>query len=115
MDSGVIAFLLFLEYMGQFECSAQAVREKFTKYSAIEETNFRVRNVAEVLNFLSDRYKDGYQEHQDGMFVSYEDWWFSVRPSSGEPLIRVNIEATSSELLREKAEEILSQIPQFHV
>ncbi|GAI80293.1 unnamed protein product, partial [marine sediment metagenome] len=52
------------------------------------------------------RYKDGQVDHLDGVTVRYKDWWFNCRPSNTEPLLRLNIEAKSKELLDYKISEI---------
>ena len=59
---------------------------------------------------VAGRYKDGRQDRLDGLTVQYDDWWFNVRPSNTEPLLRLNVEARSKELLEEKTSEVLSLI-----
>lgn len=113
-DSGVLAFLLVLEYLEQFELTASEMRNKFGKYHCIEETNFRVNSVPAVLESLSEIYRDAKQERFDGLTVSFEDGsWFNVRGSSNEPLIRLNLESVSPEGLESLSKKVISEIRAF--
>lgn len=62
-----MAFVFFLEYMAQFELKASEVREKFTKYVALEETNFRVTDAKKALEHISEVFLDHTQERLDGL------------------------------------------------
>ena len=55
-------------------------------------------------------YSDGKQNYLDGITVEYDNWWFNVRPSNTEPLIRLTIEANTKELLEEKKKELIALI-----
>ena len=59
---------------------------------------------------LTRRYGDGQIDHLDGVTVGFKDWWFNCRPSNTEPLLRLNVEAKTQELLDEKLAEIESQL-----
>ncbi len=54
--------------------------------------------------------RDGRQDRTDGLTVEFEDWWFNVRPSNTEPLLRLNVEARTEELLKERTAEVLEVI-----
>ena len=110
MDSGIVAFVLFLEYMSQFELSATEVIEKYSKYANIEETNYTVHSVSEVIERIATIFSDGAQDRTDGLTVSYSDWWVSIRGSSNEPLIRLNIEAKDQATLEIQKEKMISLI-----
>ncbi len=110
LDSGLMAFVLFLEYMSQFELTAEEVRLKFSKYSAIEETNFVVPSVWDAITIFEDIYKDGIQEKSDGLTITYLEWWMSIRGSMNEPILRINIEANSAEILETKKNEVFQLI-----
>jgi phosphomannomutase len=62
------------------------------------------------LQELKERYADGRVTHLDGISVDYDDWHFNVRPSNTEPLLRLNLEAFSQELLERKRDEVLALI-----
>ncbi len=113
-DSGALAFLFVLEYLEQYETSASEMRKKFGKYHGIEETNFRVMSVPDVLESLSETYRQEKQERFDGLTVEFADGsWFNVRGSSNEPLIRLNAEALSQERLKMLVEKVISEIGTF--
>ena len=59
---------------------------------------------------LTKRYSDGQVDHLDGVTVLYKDWWFNCRPSNTEPLLRLNVEARSQDLLDERFGQIKSHL-----
>ena len=67
-------------------------------------------DVALKLQELKERYADGRVSHLDGISVDFDDWHFNVRPSNTEPLLRLNLEATSEELMEQKRDEVLEVI-----
>ncbi len=64
------------------------------------------------LHELEEHFGKGVQfiDHLDGLTVDYGDWWFNVRPSNTEPLLRLNVEANSRQLMEEKRDEVLQFI-----
>jgi phosphomannomutase len=74
------------------------------------EINTPVPDVALKLQELKERYADGRVTHLDGISIDYDDWHFNVRPSNTEPLLRLNLEAFSQELMEEKRDEVLELI-----
>ena len=62
------------------------------------------------LQELKEHYADGRVSHLDGISVDYDDWHFNVRPSNTEPLLRLNLEAFSEELMEAKRDEVLELI-----
>lgn len=105
-DSGIIAFVILLECISESNKPASSVRKQYDPYPRLQETNFRVADVRAKIAELKEKYADGEQSEFDGLTVRYADWWFNVRPSSGEPLLRLNIEARTEERLREKEMEL---------
>ena len=55
---------------------------------------------------LSRKYSQGQYDDLDGVTISFKDWWFNVRPSNTEPLLRLNVEAKTQKLLNENSEEL---------
>ncbi len=107
-DSGSIAFLITLEMVSEAGKSlAELVAEIDDRYR-IAETNFKVNNIAEKMRELERNLREaGYSlDMLDGITVETESFWFNLRPSNTEPLIRMNIEAKSRQLLEEKREEL---------
>ncbi len=109
-DSGSIAFTILLEILSKFDGSISAFRQQYVKYLAIPETNFEVTSrdkISSIYQELKKTYHDAEEiATDDGILVNYADWWFNVRPSSNEPLLRLNMEAVSQELLDQKFDEL---------
>lgn len=81
------------------------------KYHASGEINSRVsRDPGEILEAVKARYADGRVFELDGVSVEYGDWWFNVRRSNTEPLVRLNLEASTGELMEAKRDEVLALI-----
>lgn len=76
------------------------------KYSHSGEINFEVADKQAVLDKLEQKYADGRISKLDGIKIEYSDWWFNVRPSNTEPLLRLNLEADTEDLMKQKVEEI---------
>jgi phosphomannomutase len=74
------------------------------------ELNTPVSDVALKLQEIKERYGDGKVSHLDGISVDYPEWHFNVRPSNTEPLLRLNLEATSEALMEQKRDEVLALI-----
>ena len=84
-------------------------------YPASGEINTKVASmdlVRDKLAGLADKYSNGTVTHIDGVSVEYPDWHFNVRPSNTEPLLRLNLEATTPALMAEKRDEVLAYIRQ---
>lgn len=109
-DSWVIAFAIALELISASWKKSSEVKKEFEKYFAIPETNSKVKSVPWKLAELKEIYKDWIIDEFDGLTVRFSDYWFNVRPSSNEPLLRLNIEANSRELLSQKTKELLDII-----
>lgn len=92
-DSGAIAFTVAVAYICQSGKKASDVRRRFDTYSAIPETNFRVADVRSAIDRFAAEYPDADQNCLDGLTLRYADHWINIRPSSNEPLLRLNIEA----------------------
>jgi phosphomannomutase len=110
-DTGVVPFLLLLELVSR---SGRRLSELLAPYRErfflTGEVNTPVADVAGKLRELEERYGDGRVSHLDGLSVEYDDWHFNVRPSNTEPLLRLNLEALSQELMEERRDEVLAVI-----
>ncbi len=110
-DSGVVPFLLMLELISKGGRRLSEVLAPLrSRYFITGELNTPVPDVALKLQELKERYADGRVSHLDGISVDFDDWHFNVRPSNTEPLLRLNLEATSEELMERKREEVLAVI-----
>jgi len=109
-DSGMIAALLVLEAICEAGRPLSELLEPYDRYFDSGEINSEVGDQQAVLEKLSEVYKDGQQDRIDGLTVEYEDWWFNCRPSNTEPLLRLNLEARTKELMDSKRDEALNVI-----
>jgi phosphomannomutase len=111
-DSGVVPFLLMLERISKSGTKLSKLLEPYReRYFITGELNTPVSDVALKLQELAERFApEGRVSHLDGISVDGEDWHFNVRPSNTEPLLRLNLEARSRELMERKRDEVLAVI-----
>jgi phosphomannomutase len=111
-DSGVVPFLLMLELISRRgEKLSQILRPYRDRYFITGELNTPVPDVALKLEELEDRFgPQGEVSHLDGISVTADEWHFNVRPSNTEPLLRLNLEARSEDLMEQKRDEVLDVI-----
>ncbi len=113
-DNGFIPALLILELMSKKGKSLQQLVEPLKqKYFISGEINTKLAHMDLVpakLDEIAARYKDGKQYTLDGISVEYPEWHFNVRPSNTEPLLRLNLEATSQGLMETKRDEVVGLI-----
>jgi phosphomannomutase len=111
-DSGVVPFLLMLELISKKGAPLSEILAPFREqYFITGELNTPVADVDAKLRELEDRFgREGMVSHLDGVSVEADGWHFNVRPSNTEPLIRLNLEARSRELMERKRDEVLSVI-----
>lgn len=105
-DSGLITLVNMINLVGQRSQPISEMIQPLRRYSSSGEINFEVEDKQARMEELARRYSDGQVDHLDGVTVGYKDWWFNCRPSNTEPLLRLNIEAKTKEMLDEKLVEI---------
>jgi phosphomannomutase len=110
-DSGIVPSLLVLEML------ARRPQKLSQQLAPIEQSHFisweinsRVDDPQGKIKMLEERYADGEVTHVDGISVSFPDWHFNVRSSNTEPLLRLNLEGTTKELMESRRDEILALI-----
>jgi len=110
-DSGFLPALLILELLGERRATlGELLAPLRSRYFISGEINSVVDDVPAALARLRERYADGEVSTLDGVSGDYEHWHFNVRPSNTEPLLRLNLEADSRELMEEKRDEVLAVI-----
>ncbi|MCD4760661.1 phosphomannomutase/phosphoglucomutase [bacterium] len=109
-DSGFIAMVLALQAISLDGRPLSEIIEDFHLYEKSEELNFIVDDRDIELAKFREAYRKNILDEIDGITVEYEDWWFNVRPSNTEPLIRLTVEAKNKKLLGEKIKELESLI-----
>ncbi|HUC15500.1 MAG TPA: phosphomannomutase/phosphoglucomutase, partial [Acidimicrobiales bacterium] len=97
-DSGSIAALMVLEVISKAGMPLSELRRPFDRYAGSGEVNTEVKgDPARVIEAVSERFAaehpEANQSRLDGLTVDFGDWWFNVRPSNTEPLVRLNVEA----------------------
>jgi phosphomannomutase len=111
-DSGVIPFLLMLELISNRDKKLSELLRPFReRYFLTGEINVPVTDVAVKLQEIKERFgNEGKVSHLDGISIEAEDWHMNVRPSNTEPLLRLNLEARSKELMERKRDEVLDVV-----
>jgi phosphomannomutase len=111
-DSGLIAFLILLELISVENKPLSEILKPLDQGVRSGEINSTVHDVQGKLQALEDHFgKDAQSvDKLDGITIDYGDWWFNVRPSNTEPLLRLNLEANSRELMEQKRDEVLAFI-----
>src|SRR5262245_29551346 len=113
-DNGMIPALLILELMSKHGKTLHELlaplREKYFISGEINTKLAHMDHVAAKLDAIAKKYADGKQERLDGLSVEYPDWHFNVRPSNTEPLLRLNLEATTPAKMGSKRDEVLALI-----
>jgi phosphomannomutase len=109
-DSGLIAFLVCLELLSVEKRPLHEMIEEINPYFRSGEINSRVKSIPDKIKEVSRAFSSGEQDTLDGLTVTYDDFWFNLRPSNTEPLLRLNVEAKSKEILEQKTKELLDII-----
>ncbi|MFA6666159.1 MAG: phosphomannomutase/phosphoglucomutase [Armatimonadota bacterium] len=109
-DNGDLAMLKILQLMVDENIPLSEMAAPIMRYSHSPEINSKVKDVNAKLKEIKERYKNGRIIELDGLTVEFDDWWFNVRPSQTEPLLRLNVEATTKEKMDEKVAELLNLI-----
>jgi phosphomannomutase len=109
-DSGLVASIVVLDQMSKAGRPLSELLAPFRRYRSSGEINTEVGDQQAVIERIARAYRHGRQDWLDGLTVEFDDWWFNVRPSNTEPLLRLNVEARTEELLQEKTAEVLSLI-----
>jgi phosphomannomutase len=109
-DSGLIATVQMLSELTRSDDVLSKIRVPYERYTQSGEINTHVVDVEAVLAGVSANYVDGRQDRLDGLTVEFDSWWFNLRPSNTEPLLRLNLEAESRDECEGRVAELLSLI-----
>lgn len=103
-DSGILAVMAVIRVLSASGQKLSQLVEPYRLYATADEENFEVADADAVIARLKSAFSDGVQDELDGLTVEYEKWWFNVRKSNTEPLVRLNVEAeTNDDLAAAKA------------
>jgi phosphomannomutase len=109
-DSGIIAALMMLDQLSRAGVPLSELRRPFERYSASGEINTRVDDPAAVIERVATSYAGADQDRLDGLTVDLGHWWFNLRPSNTEPLLRLNLEARDDASCDAHTAEVLALV-----
>jgi len=105
-DSGLIAALMVLEELSSHRGGLSDLVSTLDRYAASGEINTVVPDAAAVIDRVAAAFGDAELDHLDGLTVDFGDWWFNLRPSNTEPLLRLNLEAASDDEVERRVAEV---------
>lgn len=109
-DSGLIAALVVMQALTNSGKKLSELVDDYRHYAMIIETNFKVTDKEKVLTNLKNAFPRGEQDELDGLTINYPDFWFNIRASNTEPVMRLNAEATTQKELDELISKVTSII-----
>ena len=110
-DDATAAFVAMLDVLADHPEPLSKIVEPLRRYAASGEINRRVQDVEEVLRAIEGEYSDADEVSKlDGLLMRYQDWWFNLRPSNTEPVIRLNLEADTPERMAEERDRLLARV-----
>ena len=110
-DSGMLAALYALAELMATSKSLSNLLEPYNRYFSSGEINSKVKDASKSIKLVKDKYQDKYQvDELDGLTVTAENWWFNLRPSNTEPLLRLNVEADTQKQMAEIRDTVLNLI-----
>jgi len=109
-EAPFFAVFTILKYLKEKKMTLSQAVAPFQKYFQSPEINFKVNDCQAIIKKLEAKYSDGKQNKIDGLRVDYNDWWFLVRASNTEPVLRLGLEAKNKELLDQKIVELTKEI-----
>lgn len=109
-DDGTAAFVAMLDVLDRAGEPLSAVVAPLRRYAASGEINSRVEDVPGLLAAIEAEHADAEISHLDGLLVRYPDWWFNLRPSNTEPVLRLNLEANDPDAMAKQRDALLARI-----
>lgn len=109
-DSGLIASMLMIGEMCRSDQEVSVLRKPYERYAASGEINTQVADPAAVIDAISAEFSSLPQDRLDGLSVDCGTWWFNLRPSNTEPLLRLNLEAVNRDECDDRVAEMLALI-----
>ncbi|MGR3319461.1 MAG: phosphomannomutase/phosphoglucomutase [Candidatus Anammoxibacter sp.] len=111
-DSGLITLVQIMNILSKKNVPMSNLIASYKKYFATGEINFKVKDKDAKIKQLADKFADGTIDYMDGITIEYSDWWFNVRKSNTEPMLRLNMEAKTKQLLEKNSEVVINIIKQ---
>jgi phosphomannomutase len=105
-DSGLIAALVVLDVLSRSGRPLSELRRPYERYAASGEINTEVADPLAVIEVVAEAFSGADQDRLDGLTVDFGAWWFNLRPSNTEPLLRLNLEAADAEACTRRVAEL---------
>lgn len=105
-DSGLITMVHMLNIVSDANVPMSEIVKPLRRYFSSGEVNFKVENKDAMMKELGKKYRQGEIDYLDGITIRFKEWWFNCRPSNTEPFLRLNVEAKTADLLKQKITEI---------
>jgi phosphomannomutase len=105
-DSGAIAFARLLSVLSAQSGPLSGLIDPLKRYVQSGEINFMVEDKDAKIRELAEQYKKAQTDYLDGITIDLGDWWFNVRKSNTEPMLRLNLEAKTPDMLADKLKEV---------
>jgi phosphomannomutase len=111
-DSGLIAALVVLEVLSRAGRPLSDVLAPYRRYADSGEVNRRIEaaDLKSVIERVAASYPAGLRDWTDGLTIDTPDWWFNLRPSNTEPLLRLNVEAGTEEEMARVRDQVLEMV-----
>lgn len=109
-DSGLAAFAMMVNVLSRTGRPLSELVAPLRVYAQSGEINFEIADKDGAIDRLKERYADGRQDELDGLTVEFDDWWFNVRKSNTEPMLRLNLEASDAATCEARVAEIRSEL-----
>ena len=109
-DSGMLAGLHVMAALAETDGTVSELMDRYSRYVPSGEINSTVEDAPGILASLEAAYADKSLDHMDGLTVSADDWWFNVRSSNTEPLLRLNVEGADEAIMASTRDDVLGLI-----
>jgi len=109
-DNAVFTMIQMLNLLSTKNVPLSHVIEPLKKYYSTGEINMQVQNPVAIFNALEQKYPDAAIDHLDGTTVEYKTWWFNLRLSNTEPVMRLNLETKDQDTLTKRKQEVINAI-----
>jgi phosphomannomutase len=113
-DDAIAAFVAVLDVLASEGKKLSEIVDPLRRYHASGEINSRVRDTAKVIAAIEAEHADAPEISKlDGLLVRYDDWWFNLRPSNTEPVLRLNLEANEAAKMEAERDRILARVAEL--
>lgn len=110
-DSGMLAALYALAELMQSDATLSELLEPYNRYFSSGEINSKVKDAQKSIKVIKEKYQSEFDiDELDGLTVTAKEWWFNLRASNTEPLLRLNVEAQTQKQMAKIRDSVLSQI-----